>query len=84
MPHPDSAVLEIQADRSLVMNGAPNFLFRWWLKQLLIRRPLNAAVAALANKMARTAWALVAHRREYTPEWKSAAPTSCAAKAVAA
>lgn len=36
-----------------------------WLKGLLERRPLNVAVVALANKMARTAWALAAHGRTY-------------------
>lgn len=36
-----------------------------WLKALLERRPLNVAVVALANKMARTAWALAAHGRTY-------------------
>lgn len=36
-----------------------------WLKSLLERRPLNVAVVALANKMARTAWALAAHGRTY-------------------
>ena len=55
-----------------------------WLEQLLARRPLNVAVAALANKMARTAWALVAHGREYQREWKSIPPRSCTAQAVAA
>jgi len=55
-----------------------------WLEQLLARRPLNVAVAALANKMARTAWALVAHGREYQREWKSTAPRGCTAQAAAA
>jgi transposase len=36
-----------------------------WLNGLLQRRPLNVAVVALANKMARTAWALAAHGRTY-------------------
>ena len=36
-----------------------------WLSGLLERRPLNVAVVALANKMARTAWALAAHGRAY-------------------
>ncbi|MCW8188235.1 IS110 family transposase, partial [Verminephrobacter eiseniae] len=29
------------------------------------RRPANVAVVALANKMARTIWALLAHEREF-------------------
>ena len=36
-----------------------------WLSKLLARRPLNVAVVALANKMARTIWALLAHDRTY-------------------
>ena len=55
-----------------------------WLEQLLARRPHNVAVAALANKMARTAWALVAHEREYQREWKSTLPKGCTAQAVVA
>jgi transposase len=35
------------------------------LQKLLARRPLNVAVVALANKMARTIWALLAHDRTY-------------------
>jgi transposase len=54
-----------------------------WLEQLLARRPLNVAVVALANKMARTAWALIARGREYQRDWKSP-PKNCAAQAAAA
>jgi transposase len=36
-----------------------------WLERLLSRRPLNVAVVALANKMARTISALLAHDRTY-------------------
>jgi transposase len=55
-----------------------------WLEQLLARRPLNVAVVALANKMARTAWAIVAHGRAYQRDWKSTRPGSGAAQAAAA
>lgn len=56
--------------RTLLMHGARAVIFHAkvksaWLQRLLARRPLNVVVAALANKMARTAWALVAHTREY-------------------
>jgi len=56
--------------RTLLMHGARAVIHHAkdksaWLEQLLARRPLNVVVAALANKMARTAWALVAHGREY-------------------
>lgn len=56
--------------RTLLMHGARSVIWHAknksaWLEQMLARRPLNVVVAALANKMARTAWALVAHGREY-------------------
>jgi transposase len=56
--------------RTLLMHGARSVIHHTkdrslWLEQMLARRPLNVVVAALANKMARTAWALVAHGREY-------------------
>ncbi|WP_454693418.1 IS110 family transposase [Achromobacter aegrifaciens] len=56
--------------RTLLMHGARAVIFHsktpsTWLQQMLARRPLNVVVAALANKMARMAWALVAHEREY-------------------
>jgi transposase len=39
---------------------------RWgWLLELLKRRGMNVAAVALANKNARTAWALLAHEREF-------------------
>jgi len=55
-----------------------------WIEQMLARRPLNVVVAALANKMARTAWALVTHGRQYQREWKTTAPGHCVAQAAAA
>ena len=56
--------------RTLLMHGARSVIFHAkhrsaWLEGLLLRRPLNVVVAALANKMARTAWALIAHGRDY-------------------
>ena len=56
--------------RTLLIHGARSVITRQkergpWLDKLLARRPLNAAVVALANKMARTIWALLAHDRTY-------------------
>lgn len=59
--------------RTLLIHGARSVITRLrrekrlspWLKALLERRPFNVAVVALANKMARTAWALAAHGRTY-------------------
>lgn len=55
-----------------------------WIEQLLVRRPHNVAVVALANKMARTAWALTAHGRAYQRDWKSTRPGCAAAQAAVA
>jgi transposase len=65
--------------RTLLIHGARSVIQHArhrpkWLEQLLARRPTNVAVVALANKMARTAWALVAHSREYHRDWQSAKP----------
>jgi transposase len=40
-----------------------------WLGSLLRRRHTNVAAVALANKMARQIWALLAHRRIYEPNY---------------
>ena len=40
-----------------------------WLAELLRRRPKNVAIVALANKMARTIWALLAHGRAFDRNW---------------
>ena len=46
-----------------------------WVRRLMERRPANVAVVALANKLARTAWALVAHQREFERQWVSTPPS---------
>lgn len=59
--------------RTLLIHGARSVITQQrrakrlspWLSGLLERRPFNVAVVALANKMARTAWALAAHDRVY-------------------
>jgi transposase len=40
-----------------------------WLKELLARRHKNVVLVALANKMARTIWALLAHDRAFDRSW---------------
>jgi transposase len=42
------------------------------------RRPANVVVVALANKLARTAWALVAHQRQFEPRWVATPPAAAA------
>jgi transposase len=71
--------------RTLLINGARSVLIQQsrvdrtldpWLKGLLMRRPKNVVVIALANKMARTMWALLAHRRSFDQNWaRPASPT---------
>lgn len=56
--------------RTLLIHGARAVITHQmergpWLDKLLARRPFNAATVALANKMARTIWALLAHDRRY-------------------
>jgi transposase len=40
-----------------------------WLTGVLSRRPKNVAIVALANKMARTIWALMARGRMFDRNW---------------
>ena len=56
--------------RTLLIHGARAVLTHSksppeWLTELVKRRPQNVAVVAMANKMARTIWALTAHERTY-------------------
>src|ERR1022692_1397497 len=56
--------------RKLLIHGARSVLTNskdpsQWLTNLAQRRPKNVAIVALANKMARTIWALTAHERRY-------------------
>ena len=56
--------------RTLLIHGARAVLTNSkappdWALRLAERRPVNVAVVALANKMARTTWALLAHDRAY-------------------
>lgn len=66
--------------RTLLIAGARAVVARKncsaWVQALLLRRQTNVAVVALANKLARTAWALIAHNRSYDIQWVSTAPTS--------
>lgn len=64
--------------RTLLISGARSLLNRPeqlpWIAQLLSRRPKNVVVVAVANKLARTAWALIAHGRSYDVQWFSVPP----------
>lgn len=65
--------------RTLLMHGARSVVrsdrgARWpWLIELLKRRPYSVVVAAVANKMARTIWAMLAKGEGWKPNsWQAA------------
>jgi transposase len=66
--------------RTLLVNGARSVVTGprppAWVAQLLLRRPINVVVVALANKLARTAWVLIKHGRSYNAQWQSAPPAT--------
>jgi transposase len=45
-----------------------------WVQQIAKRRPLNVAIVAMANKIARTIWAVLAHGKPYQPNFVSTKP----------
>ncbi len=56
--------------RTLLIHGARSVLHHVkepgpWVEQISKRRPPNVVIVALANKMARTIWAILAHDRPY-------------------
>ena len=72
-----------QADiRRLLITGAMSRL-TWlgrksiregsWLARMLARKPRMLVAIALANKMARTIWALLAHDRRYDRNYAASA-----------
>jgi len=67
--------LLIHGARSVITQGSrPGHTLEPWIKTLLLRRPKNVAIVALANKIARTAWALLAHGRSFDRSWSKALP----------
>ena len=65
--------------RTLLIHGARSVIERSkepdpWVEQMLKRRPKNVVIVALANKMARTIWAVLAHERLYEKEHVSVKP----------
>jgi transposase len=66
--------------RTLLIHGARSALLHLkhhpdqaegWLARVAARRNANIAVVALANKNARTVWALLAHGRNYQPGYRA-------------
>lgn len=65
--------------RTLLIHGARSVLYHGkhmgaWAEQLQKRRPSNVVTVALANKMARTIWAVLARGKPYNPGHVSAQP----------
>jgi transposase len=57
--------------RTLLMHGARAVVTRGkhsaWIEAMLRRRPYSVVIAALANKLARTIWAILFHGCRYDP-----------------
>lgn len=69
--------------RTLLIHGARSVLTHvkepgLWVEQMKKRRPPNVVIVALANKMARTIWAVLAHDRPYQKGYVSVKPASVA------
>ncbi|MGF6813083.1 transposase [Paraburkholderia sp. Clong3] len=65
--------------RTLLIHGARSVLYNakdpgTWVERIGKRRPPNVVLVALANKMARTIWAILAHDRPYEKGFISAKP----------
>jgi len=65
--------------RTLLIHGARSVMCHakvptTWQTQIQARRPANVAAVALANKMARTAWAILAHAQAYQKDYVSVKP----------
>ncbi|KVW21702.1 IS110 family transposase [Burkholderia ubonensis] len=65
--------------RTLLIHGARSVLTHAkelgpWVEQMKQRRPMNVVIVALANKMARTIWAVLAHDRPYQKDYLSVKP----------
>ena len=66
--------------RTLLIHGARSVIYRatqrvdtnTWLAKLTNRRNKNVAAVALANKTARTVWALLVHDREFKTDYAAA------------
>lgn len=69
--------------RTLLIHGARAVLAKTnapspWLQEIGKRRPPNVVIVALANKMARTIWAVLAHGRAFDKEHVSVRPNMAA------
>lgn len=66
--------LLIHGARSVLVHSAASKDPSTWLGRMVQRRHHNVVAVALASKMARQIWALLAHRRTYEPNYGLSAP----------
>ena len=67
--------------RTLLIHGARSVLMRCkeshaWAEEMKKRRPLNVVIVAMANKMARTIWALMVRGGDYVAEHRPVMPAA--------
>jgi len=65
--------------RTLLIHGARSVMYHAkaptaWQSAIQARRPANVVAVALAHKMARTAWAILAHGQAYQKDYVSVKP----------
>jgi transposase len=66
-------MLLIHCARSVIFSAKRKGVQEGWVHELVKRRNHNIAAVALANKIARTVWALWAHDREFRPGYTTTA-----------
>lgn len=66
-------MLLIHCARSVIFSAKCKGVQEGWVHELVKRRNHNIAAVALANKIARTVWALWAHDREFRPGYTTTA-----------
>jgi transposase len=68
--------LLIHCARSVIFSSRRKGAQQGWIHELIQRRNHNVAAVALANKIARTVWALWAHDREFRAAYTPATATA--------
>ncbi|MEM5372849.1 IS110 family transposase [Paraburkholderia azotifigens] len=66
--------------RTLLVHGARCIIYQakepgQWVEQMKQRRPLNVVIVAMANKLARIIWAVMAHQQPYRANYASKKPS---------
>jgi transposase len=66
--------------RTLLVHGARCIIYRakepgQWVEQIKQWRPLNVVIVAMANKLARIIWAVMAHQQPYCANYASKKPS---------